>query len=323
MSWVNSRDKTTRPWLLLGIGLDTFTIMGNSRARRNITPVLGPGGPGCPCHNSDDPWHLAPIVSERAGQVKPERRATDGLHDRRIHGALRKELARKSLELAISSSSPDNISVNRRTIRTRSENHRETLRGKAGSNDQGSDSSRGSKASPRSRHATSARAPATSKEGDGAPRDGHNPAPGCGGLEAPPGGCASDPAGVRGRREGCAAFASTDSEFPEAPWAESDSSGTTRGCERASRCSLGSWKLDASSQKPWVLGGATEAWEARSQGVTRSPSQGDGGAQASHSQACAEAQQEDENIEPAPGGGTAAARTGDLSQAGARRGRHA
>jgi hypothetical protein len=40
----------------------------------NIKPVLGPGGPGCPCHRADDPWHLAPILSERVGQVKPEPR---------------------------------------------------------------------------------------------------------------------------------------------------------------------------------------------------------------------------------------------------------
>jgi len=44
----------------------------------NITPVLGPGGPGGPCHRADDPWHHAPILSERAGQVKPEPEEEDG-----------------------------------------------------------------------------------------------------------------------------------------------------------------------------------------------------------------------------------------------------
>ena len=37
----------------------------------NVKPVLGHGGPGGrpwePCHGADDPWHLAPILSERAG----------------------------------------------------------------------------------------------------------------------------------------------------------------------------------------------------------------------------------------------------------------
>jgi len=41
----------------------------------DINPVLSHGLPRprfLPCHSTSDPWHLAPILSERPGQVKPE-----------------------------------------------------------------------------------------------------------------------------------------------------------------------------------------------------------------------------------------------------------
>src|SRR5712692_11182673 len=47
----------------------------------NTKPVLSHGPPrprvlprDLPCHSADEPWHLAPTLSERPGQVKPEPR---------------------------------------------------------------------------------------------------------------------------------------------------------------------------------------------------------------------------------------------------------
>jgi len=193
------------------------------------------------------------------------------------------------LSLAMSPSRQDNVHVHRGISRSLSHVQEETLRGKAGGNDQGSNSSRSSEASPGSGHATSARAPAATKESDGTSSDRDEVTPECERLETTHGGIARNPAGVGGRREGRAAVAPADSEPPEAPWAESDGVGTPGGCERARGGPLGGRTFHAGREESWFPGGATETGEARSKGVTRSRGQRDQGAEASHSQACAEA----------------------------------
>src|SRR5216683_6609247 len=69
--------------------------------------IMRPGLPGrdFPYHCADEPWHLAPILSERAGQVKPEPR---GAARAPSTGALSTDLRdRKSTRL---NSSHDQIS---------------------------------------------------------------------------------------------------------------------------------------------------------------------------------------------------------------------
>ena len=93
-----------------------------------------------------------------------------------------------ALGLAIFPIHPDNVYVHRGTSRSQSHVQEETLRGVVGGYDQRSDSSRGSKASPWSRHAASARPPTATKEDGGASHDGHDPAPERDGLETADGG---------------------------------------------------------------------------------------------------------------------------------------
>ena len=78
----------------------------------------------------------------------------------------------------------------------------ETFVGEAGNDDQRGDCARSPEASPGGCHAPAARGRSAPKEGNGSSSNGHDPAPECGGLEAPHGGCSRHPAGVRGGREG-------------------------------------------------------------------------------------------------------------------------
>src|SRR6266542_1581895 len=57
----------------------TSTPSGGGRPTRGprhraVTSRTRTRQPWVPCYGADDPWHRAPILSERAGQVKPEPR---------------------------------------------------------------------------------------------------------------------------------------------------------------------------------------------------------------------------------------------------------
>ena len=201
------------------------------------------------------------------------------------------------LRLALSVDRLDNHLGSPPLTRSLSDLHKETLVGKTGNGDQGSDCARSPEAGPGGCHAAAARGGSAPKESDESPRDGHDPAPECEWLEAAHRGCARDPTRVRGRREGRAAFASTHYELAAAPWAKPDGPGTTRGRERGSRGPLGGRKLDAHRPEPHDPGGFTEGGEAGGEGVARSQGQGDGVPGVSHSQAYKEAPQEVEEIE--------------------------
>ena len=151
----------------------------------------------------------------------------------------------------------------------------ETLGGTPGISAQGNDRARGSAAGPVRSHSPSTGTPAAPEEGDGAPGDGHGAAPKCQRLEASPGGRSPDPARVRGRREGCTAFTSSDSKPTGSAWAEPVGLGTAGGCECTSCGPLGGRELRTHRSKPCKRGGSAKGGEARGQGVARSAGQED------------------------------------------------